>query len=133
MIRRRRKSQHRKHTNDTNIRIRKPKFLRRGLISHNRDPNTTPWKQPLACGGVSDLVVAVNFPKDRVISRFLPSYAHEQTKLKFGSTYRVSPHVPGYKCAKNSMDVLGMVLWYLNTSATLYMLAPLFRLASSLA
>lgn len=101
------------HSNGANRRIRKPKFLRRALISPTRVRNPTPWQQLLACGGVSDFVVAVNFPKDLIISRLLPIFAHEQSKLNFGSPYRIGPKVRGRKCTITLLIFLG---WYYGTS-----------------
>lgn len=75
--------------------------------------------------------MALNFPREVIIQRILPHFEFERLRFNYGSPYRRGPKTRGRRLHISSIDLLGMVLWYIKTSGTQYELCPNFGLVPS--
>lgn len=110
---------------------RQPKYHRRGLLKPISSDSTTAWRQVLSCGSSSDFIATLNFDRYATLSILLPLFQAIRPTVNYGSPYRRGPKLSGRKCGLDSVDILGLVLCYLKSSARQMSLCPMFGLVPS--
>lgn len=99
-----------------------PKFRRAALVKSLSSPLGTAWRCILSCGGPGDFIVPVNFPKRLILEPIFPLFEKQRAKLSFGSSYRNGPKKAGRRAQVDSVDLIGLALWYLKSRD------PIFKL-----
>jgi len=110
---------------------RKPKYTRAALFKPIRSKCTTPWRKILSCGSPGDFIVSINFPKALLLSRLLPSFTARRAEVNFGSPYRKGPKRRGRNEQMETIDLLGIALWYLKSRDPIYKMCTTFGLVPS--
>ncbi len=119
---------HRDKRKKTKTRGPQPRLLRAAILRPVRSTHTTPWKQLLTFGHAGDFIVSINFPKDLVLHRMLPLFEEERLQLNYGSPYRAGPKTKGRQPTMESIDLLGIALWYLKSGSAQYRTCFIFGL-----
>lgn len=112
-------------------RQRQPRYHRRGILPPLSSFSTTGWRQLLSCGSSSDFLVTLNFDRHATLNILLPLFENKRPTVNFGSPYRTGPKVSGRKPSLASVDILGLTLHYLKSSARQIHLCPMFGLVPS--
>lgn len=108
-----------------------PKYRLVALLRYVSSKETTPWKIILSSGADDDFLVSDNFTIALVIERILPLFSQERENFNFGSPFRNGPKTKGRRALLETLDILGMVLWYLKTKGTMFSLCPIFGITGS--
>ena len=106
-------------------------YKRAALLRPVKSNMDTPWVRLLSCGVDDDFLISLNFTRCSVLQRLLPHLDYERERLNFGSTYRTGPKPRGRNPQLQSVDLLGLSLWYLKTKGSVYKLCPIFDIVPS--
>ena len=121
-----------RYTRRPRKRSRRPaKYRRAALLRPVLSDRSTPWNRILSCGVDDDFLISTNFTKDIVINNLLPLFEVQRANVNFGSPFRMGPKSRGRKPLLRSIDLLGLVLWYLKVRNTIYSLCPIFGVTDS--
>lgn len=107
---------------------RQPLFHRLALLSPVSQTSITQWNQPLSCWTSLDFYVALNFDRSSFFGALLPASKVQREAPNYGSPYRKGPKVCKRRCTVTSVDLLGLLLWYLKSSGRQYNLHTVFGL-----
>ena len=110
---------------------KQPRYLRSGIIRPIRSAHNTPWRWLLAFRKAPDFIVSINITKACFFDRLLPLYANERPFLSFGSPYRKAHKTPGRPPLLDTVDILGMALWYIKDRGCMYRLCVVFGIVPS--
>lgn len=110
---------------------RHPQYCRAALLRPIPSAANTPWRRILTFGKPGDFIVSINITKDVLLTRVLPLFEVQRLKLNFGSPYRCGPKTRGRRTLLESIDILGLSLWFLKSRDPLYKLCPLFGVVTS--
>ena len=88
----------------------------------------TPWVRLLSRGIDDDCLISLNFTRCIVLQRLQPYLDYERERLNFGSPYRTGPKTRRRNPQLQSVDLLGLSLWYLKTKGSVYTLCPIFSI-----
>lgn len=119
------KRQRKRNNNSSRV---QPKYHRACLIHPSSSLTTTAWQQVLACGSSSDFIVSINFDRRTFFDVLLPLFTCERPQVNNGSPYRKSNSTRGRKSLLQSVDILGLALWYLKSSDRQYKQSIIFGL-----
>ena len=106
-------------------------YKRAALLCPVKSNMDTPWVRLLSCGIDDDFLSSLNFTRCIVLQRLLPYFDYERARLNFGSPYRTGPETRGRNPQLQSVDLLGLSLWYLKTKGSVYTLCPIFGIVPS--
>ena len=109
-------------------RSKQPTFLRAALARPLNGRHSTAWRILLTFGTPRDFIKSTNFPKQVIVERILPKFERARARFNYGSPYRKGPKERGREPQVDSMDLVGLALWYLKTRGTMYSLCPVFGL-----
>ena len=108
------------------------RFYRRPAIMKSlRNMATTPWRQILSCGSNMDFIVSINFTREVLLNDVLHLFDTKRIQLNYGSPYRKSEKYNGAKHQLESINVIGLCLWYLKSGDPMYKLCPIFGIVPS--
>lgn len=113
------------------VRNLKPYIHRRSVPHPLRSALSTHWKQLLSCGTSSNFICEINFDRHCVLTVLIPRFEAVRNAVNFGSPYRYGPKVRGRKPLLESVDILGLVLKYLKSTARQHELCGMFGLVPS--
>eukprot|EP00171_Calliarthron_tuberculosum_P023637 IDg23637t1 len=108
-----------------------PKYKRAALMRPFLGMAATAWKWLLTYGGDADFIVSINVTKSLLIERILPHFESERRHVNFGGPYRTGASTRGRPAQLRSIDVLGLVLWFLKCRNPVYRLCPVFGIVPS--
>ena len=123
--------------NNTIIAFRKktsriqPHYFRNALLERVTGKNSKPCRWILSFGSDADIVIITNFIKSTVLYQFLPVFNAACKSLNFGIPFSNSTRTAGRKPQLDSIDLLGIVLWYLKRKENMYDMCLIFGIASS--
>lgn len=78
--------------------------------------STTPWGQLVPRGDSDEFLIALNLDRFAFFEKLLPAFSQLRSQATFGSPYRRGPKVAGRPCNIDTVDILGLLLWYLESS-----------------
>lgn len=106
-----------------------PKFHRSVPISPISSNSTTVWRQLLSFGGLSNFLVALNFDRNVFFKLFLSA----STTVRFSddSTYCNGVKLRGRKPPIETVNIIGLSLWYLKSFGHFYSLSSIFGFVQS--
>lgn len=76
----------------------------------------------MASRGDADFLVSLNMTEDLLVSVILPLFDTERHNVSFGGPYRTGMSNRGRKSQLDSIDVIGLVLWFLKSRDRIYKL-----------
>jgi len=103
-----------------------PGYRRLALTRQIQGVSTTPWRRILTYGTPADFIVTINITKELLLETLLPRFEEARKTLNFGSPYRRSNSTRGRRPQLTSIDLIGLVLYYLKSRDPLYKLCPIF-------
>ena len=102
-------------------------FRRNAIMRYVLGKENTPWRRILSFGRTCDFIVSTNFTKSIILDVLLPVSKVKQYETNFGSPFRTEPKTYGKTPILESVDLVGMVLWYLKSKEYMYRMCPIFR------
>lgn len=91
----------------------KPIFLRAAIMPPLNGDYATAWRRILTFGQPADFVVIINITKEISIDKLPPVFSRARQFVNNGSPYHTNLCRRGKKPLLNSVDILGLCLWYL--------------------
>ena len=101
-------------------------YKRAALLRPVKSNMDTPWVRLLSCGVDDEFLISLSFTRCIVLQRLLPYFEYERERLNFGSLYRTGPKTRRRNPQLQSVELLGISLWYLKTKGSGYTLCPIF-------
>ena len=108
-----------------------PQFRRCALLRHTGGRNNTPWRRILTFGTELDYLVSTNLTKTLIIETILPCFERHRNQTNHGSPFRRFVKRRGRKPQLQSIDLIGIVLWYLKSKDCIYRMCPIFGVVPS--
>ena len=85
----------------------------------------------ISFSSASDIIVSTNLTKSIIINVLLPAFEIEWAKTNYGSPFLNKQKRKGRQPLLSSIDLIGLVLWYLKTKDFIYRMCPIFGLVPS--
>lgn len=108
-----------------------PMYQRAAMIRPIHSRASTPWRHILTFGTAAAFIVSVNVTKALLVDKLLPLFEAERMNVNFGGPFKVAGSTRGRKPLLQSIDLLGLALWYLKSRCVTYKLIPIFGVVSS--
>ena len=108
-----------------------PKYRRAAITSPLSHRVPTPWRRILQSGGDDEFLLATNFTRSVLFERILPIFSTVRGQVNFGSPYRTKFKTRGRPPQIETIDILGIALWYLTCRTALYDISLTFGLVPS--
>ncbi len=107
------------------------KYRCKALSERIRYINDTPWRRIFTFGSRDDFLVSVNFPKELLIGTMLPLFRQTRPMINNGNPYKKFFCTRGRRPALQSVDLLGLALYYLTRRDIAYKICSVFGLVPS--
>ncbi len=101
---------------------KQPRYRRAALLKRIDNSYNTPWRRKLTFGLVRDFISSINFTESVLLMCILPMSETERMKVSYGSFYLTARKQRARKPELESMDLIGLVLWYLKSKDCAYRL-----------
>lgn len=85
----------------------------------------------LSCGIEDDFLVSTNFTGRLLVEKILPDFKKESSKVNFGNPFRQGAKKRGRNPLLETVDLIGLDLWYLKKKGTMLSLCPIFGIIGS--
>eukprot|EP00171_Calliarthron_tuberculosum_P001424 IDg1424t1 len=108
-----------------------PKYTRNALLRPIAGLNSTPWKRILTYGTAADFIVTINITKSVLVEHLLPLFDIERPRVNKGGPYRRTESPRGRRPQLESIDLLGLALFYLKSCDSVYRACPIFGIVPS--
>lgn len=103
-----------------------PMYQRAAIMRPIHSRASTPWYRILTFGTAADFKVSVNVTNSLLVDKLLPLLEAEGLNVNFCGPVKMAGSTRGRKPLLQSIDLLGLALWYLKSLCVNYKLVPIF-------